>query len=83
MNWTRDKPSQSGYYYYATSVEDWDLYRTVPVERVENSDGVKFRMFFRPHGWNENIWVNVLDSEFDNFIWYGPLPKPTRPENLG
>ncbi len=76
--WTHEKPSQSGYYYYATCEKDWDLYRPVAVQSISDSNGRRFEVYMDPAGYSNRRWINVDLEEFTNSIWWGPLPRPER-----
>lgn len=89
--WTTEKPAVSGYYYYAPSIKDWDLYRVAPVQSILDSNGLRFEIYLDPYGYNRFLkmisfynkrWIDVNSPEFKDFIWWGPLPKPQQPERL-
>lgn len=79
MDWHTTPPT-SGRYFAAECIAMWDLNFPVEVRRIEDRDGVRLEATVRHYRANCHD-LDVKDSFFDQWIWYGPLPAVPRPSS--
>ena len=80
MNWTTEKPTQPGFYYY--SAEQFGARIPTILVRVQNENGVlnvydaeyDSRKGRAKYGWIN--WLNAKHVFRENDLWYGPLEPP-------
>lgn len=78
-------PPESGVYYRAKNITDWDICEVCPVETIIRSNGEIIRRAYSNHivlMEGTTNWINVSHLVFKDNIWFGPLEKLTQPKEI-